>query len=132
MIGPLVTHEVIRGDQVPHSTAEAKFKAKSAAKGWRPHRPSWPDFLVETDSGTIAVEVKARSDDLSPEQVATFTVLERAGLPVYIWKDAAGLRGCLVRWAGGGAMDRVSNSGILRGKVEDAVKSLMLAERGQA
>ena len=35
LIGPLVTHEVIRGDQVPHSTAEAKFKAKSAAKGWR-------------------------------------------------------------------------------------------------
>lgn len=99
---------IIRGEQIPLSVAEAKFKARATEKGWRPHRPSWPDFLVETESGLIAVEVKARTDELSKTQVETFTLLESIGIPVYIWKDMKATRGTLIRWSAGKALDRVA------------------------
>jgi hypothetical protein len=99
---------VIRGDQIPISGAEAKFKARAIEKGWKPHRPSWPDFLVETESGLIAVEVKSRTDELSPTQIATFTLLESAGIPVYVWKDIRATRNKLIRWSGGKAIEQVS------------------------
>lgn len=98
----------IRGEQVPRSRAEAEFKAKAAEKGWTPHRPSWPDFLVETPLGTIAVEVKSRTDRLSATQVQTFTLLEAIGLPVYIWKCSGENKHRLVRWNGGEAMKKVA------------------------
>jgi hypothetical protein len=103
-----IASAVIRGEQIPLSGAEAKFKARATEKGWRPHRPSWPDFLVETESGLIAVEVKARTDELSQTQIATFTLLESAGIPVYVWKDMKTTRGTLIRWAGGKALGRVT------------------------
>jgi hypothetical protein len=103
-----IASAVIRGEQIPLSGAEAKFKARATEKEWRPHRPSWPDFLVETESGLIAVEVKARTDELSQTQIETFTLLESVGIPVYIWKDMKTTRGTLIRWARGRALDRVT------------------------
>jgi hypothetical protein len=103
-----IASAVIRGEQIPLSGAEAKFKARATEKGWRPHRPSWPDFLVETESGLIAVEVKARTDELSQTQIETFTLLESVGIPVYIWKDMKTTRGTLIRWASGKALDRIA------------------------
>lgn len=92
------TGGVIRGDQAPTSIAEARFKARAFDKGWKPHRPSWPDFLVETADGLIAVEVKGRGDSVSPEQRATFTLLEQAGIAVYLWRDTKDARDVLTRW----------------------------------
>jgi hypothetical protein len=57
------------------------------AKGWRVHRPSWPDFLIENEQGCFAVEVKGRGDRCSLAQMKTFDALERAGLPVYLWRE---------------------------------------------
>ena len=90
--------EVIRGDQVPTSISEALFKARALEKGWKPHRPSWPDFLVETESGLIAVEVKSRTDDVSKYQRETFNLLEEAGIPVYLWKNSGEMKSTLKRW----------------------------------
>lgn len=93
-----VHFDIIRGDQVPNSSSEAAFKAKAVEKGWKPHRPSWPDFLVETDNGLIAVEVKSESDSVKAEQAATFTLLEKMGIPVYVWKNVPGRNTRLERW----------------------------------
>lgn len=75
----------IRGEQIPISLAEAEFKQRCTLREWLPHRPSWPDFLVQTEHGLIGVEVKDR-DMVSPEQAATFDLLETLGLPVYLWR----------------------------------------------
>jgi hypothetical protein len=76
----------IREYQVPNSRAEATFKGKAAEHGWIPHRPSWPDFLVEIPGlGLVAVEVKDK-DTISSEQRRTFDLLTAAGLPVYLWR----------------------------------------------
>jgi hypothetical protein len=98
---PVSAVQVLRGAQVPTSLAEAKFKARAVEKGWRPHRPSWPDFLVETAKGLIAVEVKSRRDSVSRAQRQTFGLLEAAGIPVYLWRDAKESEGHLVRWEKG-------------------------------
>lgn len=91
--------EIIRSTQIPTSVSEAKFKARALEKGWKPHRPSWPDFLVETEAGRlIAVEVKSRTDRISKTQRATFNLLESAGIPVYVWRDVNEGRNVLVRW----------------------------------
>lgn len=112
-----LTSAVIRGEQIPLSSAEAKFKARATQKGWRPHCPSWPDFLVETDPGLVAVEVKARIDELSPTQIESFTLLGSAGIPVYIWKDTKTTRGSLIRWAGGKALKKSALPGSQRSVV---------------
>lgn len=102
------TSETIRSEQVPISRAEARFKARAVAKGWKPHRPSWPDFLVEFEGKVIAVEVKAGNDELSSTQVRSFSLIEAAGLPVFIWKDQKTTRATLVRWAKGEALKRLT------------------------
>ena len=94
----LDSEEVIRGSQLPNSRAEADFKARCFQGGWKPHRPSWPDFLIESDSELLAVEVKSAKDKISEEQARTFDLLEKAGVPVYIWKeDSDG--GSLLAWS---------------------------------
>lgn len=98
--GVNVPSSAIRGEQVPLSSAEARFKGKVAAKGWTPHRPSWPDFLVETPEGIIAVEVKSRNDTITDSQFNTFELLESLGVKVYLWRDAPGTEGKLPRWRG--------------------------------
>lgn len=100
-VASIAPPEVIRGDQVPSSVAEAKFKARAIEKGWQPHRPSWPDFLVQTDKGLIAVEVKSRGDQVSKTQRQTFDLLEAAGVQVFLWRDTKESKGTLVRWEGG-------------------------------
>jgi len=75
----------IKGDQTPISEYEANFKAKCLKKGWLPHRPSWPDFLVQKDGQLIFVEVKGGRDSLSTTQQETFRVLEKAGIKTYVW-----------------------------------------------
>lgn len=97
---------VIRGAQIPASRAEAVFKAKAMEKGWKPHRPSWPDFLVETHAGLIAVEVKA-NDAVSAEQKVTFSLLERCGIPVYLWRMKSGTNRRLVKWNNGAAIAKL-------------------------
>jgi len=97
----------IRGEQIPPSLAEAKFKARAVEKGWRPHRPSWPDFLVETENGVIAVEVKSRTDTISKTQRLTFSLLEASGVPVYIWRDSKDSRATLVKWDGGQGLIKI-------------------------
>ena len=90
---------VIRGDQVPVSLSELEFKLRATEKGWRVHRPSWPDFLVETPDGEcFAVEVKSRTDSVRGTQSATFSLLEKMGVRCFIWKNVKGMKASLVRW----------------------------------
>lgn len=98
---------VIRGENVPFSVSEALFKARAMEKGWKPHRPSWPDYLVETPEGVIAVEVKSYSDTVSEEQRRTFTILESIGIKVYLWRNAKDAPNKLIRWNGGEAEIKV-------------------------
>lgn len=91
--------KTVRGDQIPNSDAECSFKSRCFDKGWSPHRLSWPDFLVETSAGELfAVEVKSKSDVVRPEQKISFDLLERAGIPVFIWKNTQAECGVLRRW----------------------------------
>ena len=96
-VSPTKFDLVIRGGQIPNSRAEARFKALALEKGWKPHRPSWPDFIVETDNGIIVVEVKSKHDCVSPTQKATFDILESLGIPVFLWK--AQTNKYFMRWA---------------------------------
>lgn len=97
VMGP-IDDAALRGRQIPTSLAEARFKRLCQDMGWLPHRPSWPDFIVEADDGPIAVEIKSRGDQLSPSQIQSFTLLERMGVRVYLWRDSAASRQRLVRW----------------------------------
>lgn len=85
MVHDRMTVKAIRGKQLPHSRTEAMFKARSVELGWIPHRPSWPDFFVESDGGAFCVEVKAKTDSVSENQRLTFDLLEKHGIKVYIW-----------------------------------------------
>ena len=98
---------VIRVDQVPYSSAEAAFKARAIEKGWKPHRPSWPDYLVETQNGLMFVEVKSAHDDISETQARTLSLLERHGIPVYLWRRKKGSSNVLVKWNSGLGLVRV-------------------------
>lgn len=89
---------IVKGYQVPNSLAETKFKAKAIEKGWKPHRPSWPDFFVETENGIIFVEVKSKNDRISSDQAATFTLLELHGMKVFVWHDKKDRRDGLIPW----------------------------------
>lgn len=93
-----VAAATLRGRDVPVSLHEARFKARAMAAGWLPHRPSWPDFLVEMQGRLVGVEVKGPRDSVSSEQAETFDALEAAGLPVYVWHDTDERRDRLVRW----------------------------------
>lgn len=96
--------KVIRGEYQPRSESEAKFKEMCDEKGWKAHRPSWPDYIVETSPGKfLFVEVKG-GDKLSMEQCLTFDLLERCGFNLYIWKNKNGLRSRLFKWSFGGAI----------------------------
>lgn len=97
-IGAVLAMKAIKADQIPNSLHEGIFKSRCAEKGWSAHRPSWPDFIVETQDGFIAVEVKGPNDAISSTQEATFDLLERMGVPVYIWKNTAEGSGSLSRW----------------------------------
>jgi hypothetical protein len=88
----------IKADQIPNSLHEALFKSKCAEKGWTVHRPSWPDFLVQTNDGLIAVEVKGPDDVISKTQAATFSLLESIGVAVYIWRNTTDGSARLCRW----------------------------------
>jgi len=87
-IRQFVEGQSIRGSQQTHSRAENTFKARALDKGWRVHRPSWPDFLIERDKGWFAVEVKSKTDHCSREQIKTFDALERLGVKVFLWREA--------------------------------------------
>lgn len=86
----------IRADCIPLSMHEARFKRRCADRGWTIHRPSWPDYIVETETGMIAVEVKGGKDEVSFTQAATFDVLESMGIRVFVWRDGTD---ALARWA---------------------------------
>jgi hypothetical protein len=61
---------------------ELLLKRKPGAKA---HRSGWPDFLIEHEGKTIAVEVKNGTDKVRPRQRRMFEALERAGIRVYVW-----------------------------------------------
>lgn len=90
--------DAIKAEQIPNSMHEAIFKSKCAEKGWAAHRPSWPDYIVETEKGMIAVEVKGPDDCVSKTQAATFDLLERMNVPVYVWNNTAEGHASLTRW----------------------------------
>ena len=97
---------IIRGDYQPVSDAEAKFKELCDKKGWRAHRPSWPDYIVETKTGNLlCVEVKG-SDKISMEQFITFSLLEKYGFNLFVWKNKNGVRDRLFRWSFGKAIEK--------------------------
>lgn len=87
---------VIRGDQVPVSLSELEFKLRATEKGWRVHRPSWPDFLVETPDGEcFAVEVKV-SDRLGARHtVCHIQPPGENGCPVLHLEECQGYEGIL-------------------------------------
>lgn len=64
---------------------EEIFVERARAQMMPVHRPSWPDFIVDTPSGLVAVEVKSPNDDLSDNQVRTLNILVRMGVRCYIW-----------------------------------------------
>ena len=88
----------IRNAQVPTSLAEARFKRMARDAGLITHRPSWPDYLLEDREGCFAVEVKAAGDAVSPSQRASFDLLERLGVRVYVCWDPSGPVLLLRRW----------------------------------
>ena len=50
-------------------------------------RGGWPDFLVESDGNIVGIEVRSGTDHLSPDQIRCMRILERAGIPCYVWKQ---------------------------------------------
>lgn len=65
--------------------AEREFLERAMGQGARILRNGWPDFLVERDGKTFAVEVKRGADDVSDAQARMFAALERSGIKVYVW-----------------------------------------------
>lgn len=65
---------------------EELFRTRAKEKRLRVHRSGWPDFLVEAEGGTYAVEVKAANDVVRLNQAIMFDALERSGIPVYVWE----------------------------------------------
>lgn len=88
----------IKYDQVPVSRAEAKFKGMAAARGFKVHRPSWPDFLLEKNGKLYFAEVKSKKDMVSSFQHETFDLLEKYGIAVYLWRDDKESEYFLKRW----------------------------------
>lgn len=79
------------GDAVGYE-AEAFFRAYAEAKGLGVLRGGWPEFLIEDPKTgkAFGVEVKSTIDAISTGQVRCFAVLERLGVPVFVWSpDAA-------------------------------------------
>lgn len=72
-------------DEKSLKPAEREFLARAMGKDARVLRNGWPDFLVERDGETFAVEVKRGTDDISGAQARMFEALERAGIKVYVW-----------------------------------------------
>ncbi len=69
------------------TASELAFREIALVKGMKLTRHGWPDFLVERlDGGFMGVEVKSDSDEVRPSQRTTFAVLERVGIPVFIWR----------------------------------------------
>jgi hypothetical protein len=67
--------------------AETAFARLARRRGKRPLRNGWPDFLVidEASGGTIGVEVKRATDEVSAAQARMFEALERSGITVMVW-----------------------------------------------
>lgn len=72
-------------DEKRLTAAEREFLERALGRGARVLRNGWPDFLIERDGETFAVEVKRGTDDVSDAQARMFEALERAGIRVYVW-----------------------------------------------
>lgn len=77
----------IVGAEAPLHPFEAEFRRRGLLRGWRVHRPSWPDFLCEDECGLFFVEVKAKGDGLRANQHRTAHLLTRLGFRVYVWSE---------------------------------------------
>ncbi len=83
-------HRVERNERVAvGSEAERCFYERAAAKDEHEiHRGGWPDFLLasKVTGKLFGVEVKSETDLLSRGQVKCFAMLEKAGIPIYVWQ----------------------------------------------
>lgn len=70
--------------------AEAAFARMARFRDKKPLRNGWPDFLVfdELTGSSVGVEVKRKTDHVSPYQERMFSALEVAGIAVMIWDPA--------------------------------------------
>ena len=66
-------------------------------RGWKVYRNGWPDFLVIRETRhkqvqALAIEFKAKGDQMRPAQVEMHGALKTVGLPVHVlkgdWKPA--------------------------------------------
>lgn len=77
-------------DEVTGNTAERLFASMAIGYGKEVLKNGWPDFAVVDGPGKkpYCVEVKDKKDLLSEEQVRCFSMLELAGVDVYVWMPA--------------------------------------------
>lgn len=85
-----------RGSWLHKTSIEYKFAELAARRGWAAHRAGWPDFFLTQDEEFWAVEVKSSTDTIRPEQRRMFGALEKAGIRVMVWWEAAPER--LIPW----------------------------------
>lgn len=80
----------VRAGAAVGNEAESFFRAYAEAKGCRVLRAGWPDFLLDDPKTgkAFGVEVKSDIDAISTPQVRCFALLERLGVPVYIWSPS--------------------------------------------
>lgn len=70
--------------------SEQQFVDYAVSVGMTVHRNGWPDFFCQSPSGGLAgVEVKkGRDATLSHDQIICFSMLEAAGVKVFVWNRA--------------------------------------------
>ncbi len=74
--------------------SEREFVDYAESVGLIVHRNGWPDFFCQSPSGGLAgVEVKKGKDDpLRHDQIICFSMLEAAGIKVFVWNRARSRR----------------------------------------
>lgn len=77
--------------------AELEFANLALEKMWPVHRPSWPDFMMLTETDELVfVEVKGKTDQISDNQRRTFNILTRHGFKVFVWHETRPRK--LMKW----------------------------------
>lgn len=75
----------------PTNKTEARVYNDLLGSGHTVLKKGWPDFLVLTSNDDLfVVEVKARGDEVRPQQRVVLEALARKGIDTYIWWDDLG------------------------------------------
>ena len=69
---------------------EQKFASLCDSRAWTWYKRGWPDFLVETAKGPMVVEVKKHRPKVRPSQAAVLRILEKRGIPAFVWTPRTG------------------------------------------